>query len=108
MKCRIDKKKSKVFLDFGKMPIANGFIKKKNFRKEYFFKLKAAFNHRLSLFQLSSNPNLKRMFNKNYPFYTSSSKFMCEHFKKTAILIKKKYLKNNSNIIEVGSNDGTF
>ncbi len=108
MKCRIDKKKSKVFLDFGKMPIANGFIKKKNFKKEYFFKLKAAFNHRLSLFQLSSNPNLKRMFNKSYPFYTSSSKFMCEHFKKTANLIKKKYLKNNSNIIEIGSNDGTF
>ena len=28
MICRIDKKGCKVFLDFGKMPIANGFLKK--------------------------------------------------------------------------------
>ena len=28
MNCRISKKKAKVFLDLGKMPLANGFIKK--------------------------------------------------------------------------------
>ena len=28
MICRISKKKSKVFLNLGKMPLANGFIKK--------------------------------------------------------------------------------
>ena len=43
MKCRIDKKPCNIFLDFGKMPIANGFIKKKDKKKEYFFKLQAAF-----------------------------------------------------------------
>ena len=36
MKCRIDKKKSRVFLDFGRMPIANGFIKKKISKKNIF------------------------------------------------------------------------
>ena len=108
MKCRIDKKPCNIFLDFGKMPIANGFIKKKDKKKEYFFKLQAAFNKRLGLFQLSNNPSPKKMFNKNYPFYTSSSKKMVEHFDKTANWIKKKYLKKDSHIIEVGSNDGTF
>ena len=48
MKCRIDKKKCKVFLDFGKMPIANGFIKKKNFKKifllkKFFFSITSTF-----------------------------------------------------------------
>ena len=33
------------------------------------------------------------MFNKDYPFYTSSSKKMVEHFDKTANWIKKKIFK---------------
>ena len=80
MKCRITKEKCKAFLDFGKMPIANGFLKKKDFKKEYFFNLKVAFNEKLSLFQLVSNPEPKKMFNKNYPFYTSSSKYILGFF----------------------------
>jgi methylation protein EvaC len=108
MKCRITKEKCKAFLDFGKMPIANGFLKKKDFKKEYFFNLKVAFNEKLSLFQLVSNPEPKKMFNKNYPFYTSSSKYMIEHFKKYSKWIKKKYLSKHGNLLELGSNDGTF
>ncbi len=108
MKCRIDKKSCKIFLDFGKMPLANGFIKKNEIKKEYFFPLKVAFNKRLSLFQLVKNPEPKKMFNRNYPFYTSSSKKMRDHFKDLSKWLKKKYLNNNSLIIEIGSNDGTF
>ena len=107
MKCRINKKNCKVFLDFGKMPIANGFLKKIEFKNEYFFPMKVGFNKSLSLFQLYKNPNPKKMFNKNYPFYTSSSKSMILHFKKYAKWIKKK-LKKNASILEIGSNDGTF
>ena len=108
MKCRIDKSKCKIFLDLGKMPVANGFINKENNQKEYFYKLKCAFNKRLSLFQIVDFPTPKKMFNKNYPFYTSSSKFMIKHFKNFSKLLKKKYLKKNSIIVEIGSNDGTF
>ena len=50
------------------MPIANGFLYKKDFKKEYFFDLKVAFSEKLSLFQLVSNPDPKKMFNKDYPF----------------------------------------
>jgi methylation protein EvaC len=31
-------------MSFGKMPIANGFIKKKDFNKEFFFKMEVGFN----------------------------------------------------------------
>ena len=108
MKCRITKEKCKIFLDLGKMPLANGFIKKKDFRNEYFFSLKVAFCKSLKLVQLVSNPNPKKMFNKNYPFYTSSSNAMTKHFKEYANWIKKKYLRKNGSILELGSNDGVF
>ena len=110
MKCRIDKLPCRIFLNFGRMPIANGFIKKIDFKKEYFFSMKVAFNKRLSLFQLEKNPSPKKMFNKNYPFYTSSSKFMVLHFNKLASWIKKNFFKSKDNfkILEIGSNDGTF
>ena len=108
MNCRISKKKLKVFLDLGKMPVANGFISKKNFKKEYFFPLKVAFSKHLSLVQIVSNPPPKKMFNKNYPFYTSSSKNMIEHFRNYSDWLKKKYLRKKGNLLELGSNDGTF
>jgi methylation protein EvaC len=108
MKCRITKEKCKIFLDLGNMPLANGFIGKNKTQKEYFFRLKAAFSKKLSLFQLSNNPSPNKMFNKNYPFYTSSSNLMKEHFNKFAKFVKKKYLNQNSLIVELGSNDGTF
>ena len=108
MKCRITKKNCKVFLDLGKMPLANGFLKKRNFKNEYFFKLQVAFSKSLNLVQLVSNPKPKNMFNKSYPFYTSSSKFMIKHFQKYATWIKKKIIRKNGSILELGSNDGTF
>ena len=108
MICRILKNKCKIVLNLGKMPIANGFIKKKDLKKEYFFKLRAAFNEKLGLFQLVTNPSPKKMFNENYPFFTSSSVYMVKHFKVFANWVKKNYMFKNSLILEIGSNDGTF
>jgi len=95
-------------MSFGKMPIANGFIKKKDFNKEFFFKMEVGFNEELSLFQLNDHPKPEKMFNQNYPFFTGSSEYMKVHFKNYANFIKKKFLKSNSKIIEIGTNDGTF
>jgi len=95
-------------MSFGKMPIANGFLKKKDFKKEFFFDLGVSFSEKCSLFQLTDHPTPNQLFNSNYPFFTSSSDFMKLHFAKFANFLKKNYLKNNSKIIEIGSNDGTF
>ena len=46
------------------------------------------------------------MFNKNYPFFTGSSEYRKVILK--IMQFAKKYLKTNSKIIEIGSNDGTF
>ena len=108
MICKITKKKIKPFMSFGKMPIANGFLNKKDFEKEFFFKMEVGFSKDVSLFQLNDHPNPKLMFNKNYPFFTGSSKGMVAHFSEYANWVKNNYFKNVKNLIEIGSNDGTF
>ena len=40
MICKITNKKITPIMSFGKMPIANGFLNKKYFKKEYFLKWK--------------------------------------------------------------------
>ena len=108
MKCKITKKNIKPFMSFGKMPIANGFLQKKYFKKEFFFKMEVGFSKSISLFQLNDHPKPSLMFNKNYPFFTSSSNFMVKHFKEYSQWIKKNYGKDLNKIIEIGSNDGSF
>ncbi len=108
-KCKVTQKKIKPFMSFGSMPLANGFLKKSQFKKEFFYKMEVGFNEDLSLFQLAEQPEAKLMFNKDYPFFTSSSNFMINHFRLFSKWLKKNnYLKNNYNLIEIGSNDGTF
>ena len=108
MRCKITKKRIFPFMSFGKMPIANGFIKKKDFNKEFFFKMEVGFNEELSLFQLNDHPKPEKMFNQSYPFFTGSSEYMKVHFKNYANFVKRNFLKSNSKIIEIGTNDGTF
>jgi len=108
MNCKITGKKIKPFMTFGRMPIANGFLKKIDFKKEFFFEMEVGFSKDLSLFQLNEHPKPTSMFNKNYPFFTGSSLGMVKHFKDYADWVKKKYFKSANNIIEIGSNDGTF
>ncbi|WP_435163242.1 class I SAM-dependent methyltransferase [Candidatus Pelagibacter bacterium nBUS_25] len=102
------KKNLKFIINFGNMPLGNGFQnKKKNSKsKEYKFKMKLGFNKLLSLVQLYENPPPNKMFNKNYAFLSSTSNFMKDHFKKYAETIKKIINKKNFSILEVGCNDG--
>ena len=90
------------------MPIANGFIKKEDFKSEFFFKMEVGFSDELSLFQLNDHPKPESMFNAQYPFYTGSSEYMKNHFKNFSDFIKKNFLTTGSKIIEIGSNDGTL
>ena len=107
MKCKITHKPIKPFMSFGKMPIANGFLEKQDFSKEYFYNMEVGFSEDISLLQLNDHPKPEVMFNENYPFFTSSSKHMIKHFKSYANFVRK-YLNTNSKLIEIGSNDGTF
>ena len=106
--CKVTSEKLVSIMSFGDMPIANGFIDKDKFEKEFFFEMEIGFNEKLSLFQLIDHPKPEAMFNKNYPFFTSSSRYMVSHFKDYSQWINKNYGNNLKKIIEIGSNDGTF
>jgi methylation protein EvaC len=108
MKCKITNEQIKPFMSFGKMPAANGFLKKIDFKNETFYNMEVGFSEKVSLFQLNKFSNPKIIHSTNYPFYTASSEHMKTHFKEYAVWVQKEYLKSNSKLIEVGSNDGTF
>jgi len=108
MKCKITKLPIEPFMSFGKMPIANGFLKKNEFDQEFFFNMEIGFSEKCSLFQLKDHPTPEQMFNNKYPFFTGSSEAMKLHFQNYANFLKKNYIKKQSKIIEIGSNDGTF
>tara|TARA_B100000029_G_scaffold503795_1_gene581457 strand:+ start:1373 stop:2572 length:1200 start_codon:yes stop_codon:yes gene_type:complete len=108
MKCKITNEEIEPFMSFGKMPAANGFLDKKDFKNETFYNMEVGFSKKISLFQLNKFSNPKVIHSANYPFYTASSEYMKTHFKKYADWVQKEYLKSNSKLIEIGSNDGTF
>ena len=108
MQCKVSGKKILPFMSFGQMPMANGFLDKKDFKKEFFYNLEVGFSEDNFLFQVNDHPKSPTIFNNKYPFYTSKSNYMINHFKNYFSWIKKNYLKTNSKIIEIGSNDGTF
>ncbi len=108
MKCKVTGKKINKIMSFGRMPMANGFLEKKEFKREFFYNLKVGFNKNNYLFQVDNHPKSTQIFNDRYPFFTEKSKYMIKHFKNFFIWLKKNYLKKGNKIIEIGSNDGTF
>ena len=95
------------FISFGKMPIANGFIRKEEFAREYFFEMKVAHCSQCNMVQLIDQPEREQMFNENYAFFSGTSKFMGQHFKEFADEIKSNIAnKKDPFVVEIGSNDG--
>ena len=41
MICKVTKKKISKVINFGKMPLANGFLKKNQFKNEFFYQMQA-------------------------------------------------------------------
>lgn len=96
----------KPFVSFGKMPIANGFLRADEFSNEYFFDLQAAFCGNCGMVQLLEQPSREMMFNENYAYFSSISTRMAEHFKSFANMVRDTYLDEDSFVVELGSNDG--
>ena len=108
MICRnCEKNKFLKLSNIGYQPISSIFLKNKKKIKNYsldLFKCKIC-----DLVQLSKIANLKDMYGSEYGYKTSVSKLMINHLKEKFIRLKKlNILKKNSNILDIGSNDGTF
>ena len=94
------------FLDLGRHPIANAFLREEDFDTEFFFDLKVCWDDESKLVSIKDFVEPERIFNEDYPYNTSNSFPMVEHFKRTAEMLKKDF--NPKTVLEIGSNDGPF
>jgi predicted TPR repeat methyltransferase len=94
------------FLNLGKHPITNNFLKVQNPNNEYFYDLDLIFNSETKLVSLKKFVSPKRMFNDKYAHRASASKTMRLAYSKLAKSIEKKF--KPKSILEIGSNDGVF
>ena len=106
-KCLICSNEFSPFIDFGNMPIANGFATKKELRNEYFFPMLVGFCENCNMVQLLEQPDREKMFHDSYAFFSSTSDYMINHFKKFANSVSSlQDLDEKSFVVEIGSNDG--
>ena len=107
IKCLICESEYQPFVDFGEMPIANAFATKKELEDEYTFPMRVGFCESCNMVQLVEQPDREKMFHENYAFFSSTSNYMKEHFKRFADSVSElQVLDENSFVVEIGSNDG--
>ena len=105
--CLICESQYQPFLSFGRMPLANGFLNRDEFKDEFFHELSVGFCSTCTMVQLAQLVDRERMFHAQYPFYSSTSTRMEAHFKSFAELVITSYLKSaDPFVVEIGSNDG--
>ena len=105
--CLICQTSFEPFLDFGRMPIANGFLTPDQFADEYFFDLAVGRCPECSMVQLTELVDRSRMFHENYAFFSSTSAWMQRHFAQFAQSVLDESLDaGDPFVVEIGSNDG--
>ena len=96
----------KEFLDLGKQPLGNKFLSEEQFDTEFFYNLKVVFDEDTKLVSLKEFVRPEQIFDAEYPYWTSKSVPMIEHFKNTAVMLQDEF--EIDKVLEIGSNDGTF
>jgi methylation protein EvaC len=106
--CRACSAKIAPFMSFGRMPIANGFLRPDEIDSEHFFELAPAFCETCGMFQLLEQPHPEKMFHDQYAFYSSTSRYMQAHFEAFALSVINTVLAGRKDpfVVELGSNDG--
>jgi len=98
----------KPILSLGKTPIADALLTEERLSSpELIVPLDVVFCPNCRLVQITESVSPEILFCRNYPYYSSVSKTLLEHFKASATeLIESRKLDLNSLVIEAASNDG--
>ena len=103
------------FINFGQMPIANAFLKQEDiYKPEFKYEMAVGFCENCKMVQLINIVPYDKYIvpdqtgKTNYAFFSSTSKAMEEHFAEIANEIEEKFLTPDSQVLEIGSNDGIF
>jgi len=96
-------------MSFGRMPIANAFLKPCQFGDEYFYELATASCGSCGTFQIIDQPDPGKMFHEAYAFFTRTSKRMVAHFADYAGWVQREFLDAaDPFVVEIGCNDGAM
>jgi len=89
------------------MPIANGFLSEEEFKREFFFELKAGYCSQCCMVQLTELMDPSLLFHDHYAYFSSISVRMADHFKMFHDMVRSDYLQGKDPfVVELGSNDG--
>ncbi len=95
------------FLDLGRQPLSDAFVAPgEDPSREYFFRLALGRCAACCMTQLIEVPPAERMFHQTYPYRSSSSAVMREHFARTAERLLAR--RRDPFVVEIGSNDGVL
>ncbi|MFG3496458.1 methyltransferase domain-containing protein [Streptomyces sp. NPDC047928] len=105
--CRICGGVVREFFDFGRQPLSDRFPSEDELDEEFFFRLAVGMCAECTMVQLLEEVPRDRMFRHDYPYHSSGSRRMREHFARTArTLLATELTGRDPFCVEIGSNDG--
>ncbi|MBZ2409390.1 methyltransferase domain-containing protein [Streptomyces albidoflavus] len=109
-KCRICGDQVTEFFDFGRQPLSDAFHKPEfDFGKEFFFRLAVGLCEGCTMVQLMEEVPQDHMFHEDYPYFSSGSAYMREHFENLAKrLLATELAGDDPFVVELGCNDGVM
>ncbi|MFE7312918.1 class I SAM-dependent methyltransferase [Streptomyces sp. NPDC057555] len=108
--CRICAAPVQEFFDFGRQPLSDAFLAPDaDLSQEFFFRLAVGVCTSCTMVQLMEEVPRDRMFHEEYPYFSSGSAFMREHFENLAKqLLADELTADDPFIVELGCNDGVM
>ncbi|SFP83736.1 class I SAM-dependent methyltransferase [Amycolatopsis rubida] len=107
--CRVCRGELREFLDLGQQPVSDAFLEPDELDNEFFFHLQVAICGSCTMVQLVEEVPRERMFHNAYPYLSSGSAGMREHFERTARQFLATELTGpDPFIVELGCNDGVM
>lgn len=95
--------------DFGRQPLSDSFPADDTVAGEFFFRLAVGICTDCTMVQLTEEVPRERMFHEDYPYHSSGSVRMQQHFVDTAKQLVNEDLADSDGLfVEIGSNDGVL
>ncbi|MDA0638174.1 class I SAM-dependent methyltransferase [Nonomuraea sp. MCN248] len=108
-KCRICAGEVRKFFDFGTQPLSDAFLTEREKDQAFHFRLAVGLCTGCTMVQLLEEVPRERMFHHDYPYHSSGSRHMREHFAQTAHdLLATELTGPDPFCVEIGSNDGVM
>ncbi|NUK74568.1 class I SAM-dependent methyltransferase [Streptomyces lunaelactis] len=108
--CRICGDQVNEFFDFGQQPLSDAFpAPDADHGSEFFFRLAVGLCSGCTMVQLMEEVPRDRMFHEEYPYVSSGSSFMRDHFEGLAKqLLATELTSDDPFVVELGCNDGVM